>query len=209
MSEVVDKVYNHVIENGDERIVLLKNKQVIQWLYDDTSFLPEVNGRTAEERRIRNKNNEDSWGREVMRRRRPDLRLEGQWTNKFGEHLCEEMYSLLGKQCYNPIIIHSLHPDLETDDSIIESKIQTHFTTGTAHEKIAGVAFKYADVSDIYGKPLIIVCMGDAEKRCRKDGIFGGQNCTPKRQLLINFCRDVLEITFVGATDLLNQIIAV
>jgi hypothetical protein len=58
-------------------------------------------------------------------------------------------------------------PDFETKDAIYEIKTGTYKTSGTAHEKILGVAFKYCEIPKLYGKPLYIVCIGRAEKFMR------------------------------------------
>ena len=208
MSDIVNRIHAHVEAHGDERISLLKNKEVIRWLFHDTSFLPPTSGRTAKERLNTNIENENNWGRSVMRLRRPDLAFGNQWTGPFGEYLCEEIYTLLGKECSVPENINGLEPDRQIDNNIIESKTQTYFTPGTAGEKILGVPFKYADVPELYVKPLIIVCIGRAEKLCRETyGILPGPSCTPKKQRFLDFYKQE-GITFIGATDLLKQLIA-
>jgi hypothetical protein len=208
MSEVVVRIHAYIEAHGDERINLLKDEEVVRWVFGDTSFLPAVEGRTAQERLNRNIENENIWGRELMRRRRPDLTWNGQWTGPFGEYLCEEIYTLLGENCTRPENINGTEPDRQIDNNIIESKTQTYFTPGTAGEKILGVPFKYCDVPELYEKPLIVLCIGRAEKLCRENyGILPGPACTPKKQRFIDFYKQE-GITFIGATDLLRQLIA-
>jgi len=115
--------------------------------------------------------------------RRPDLKLDKQWTNKFGEHICEEIYFLLGKSVSKPIKQDHFQPDTEIDDAIIEAKAGTFYTDGTAGEKILGCPFKYADIPRLYGKPLKILCMGGAEKICRESyGNLPGEKCSEKNR---------------------------
>jgi hypothetical protein len=172
---------------------LLKRVEVVQWLNGDLSFLEE-----------KTKAHEDAWGQGVMRAIRPDLKLDKQWTNRFGEYLCQEVLTRAGKTVTKPIKKLNYQPDLETDDEIIEVKTGTYFTTGTAGEKILGCPFKYADIPELYGKPLKIVCIGGAEKMCREVyGNLPGEKCTPQKQKFINFFRDN-KIEFVGLSTLLE-----
>ena len=166
----------HRIGSRDQATTkMLANPTVIQWLHGDLSFLPE-----------QTKEAEDTWGRAVLKARRPDLKLDKQWTNRFGEYLCEELFQGATK----PVKKNHFQPDLETPEFIIEVKTQTFFTNGTAGEKILGTPFKYADVPELYGKPLKIVCLGGAEKVCRQSyGNLPGPACTPGRAAFLDFFR--------------------
>jgi hypothetical protein len=203
----VDKVYAEIMKNPSDSIKLLRNKEVIQWLFEDFSFLPaiEKKNKTADTKKY--KELEDVWGQTVMKIRRPDLELDGQWTNKFGEHLSEEIYTLLGKTVSKPVKKEGKQPDSETEDSIIEVKAQTYFTTGTAGEKIMGVPFKYAEIPRLYSKPLSIICIGAAEKLSRElYGILPGPKSSPEKEIMLN-CYKSLQIEFVAATSLLKKLI--
>ena len=158
------KIINDILKSikGFKGIVLLKQKQVLQWIFDDKSFLPKTDKRNL-------KNVEDEWGKKMLKLKRPDLKLDGQWTNKFGEHIAEESYEILGKNPKSAIKMTNLMPDLETDDYIVEVKTQTYFTSGTAGEKILGTPFKYRNVPVLYKKPLLIMCIGGAEKMCKEN----------------------------------------
>lgn len=185
------------------RIVLLREETVIQWLFGDLSFLPEIEkkNKTADEAKL--KVLEDEWGRETLKKRRPDLKLDQQWTNKFGEIICEELYMLLGKTVTKPEKKDHYQPDLETEDYIIEAKAQTFFTSGTAGEKILGCPFKYSEIPELYGKPLKIVCMGGAEKVCRESyGNLPGTKCTAQKKKFLDFFGEN-NIEFIAASDIL------
>jgi hypothetical protein len=136
----------------------------------------------------------------------PDLKLEKQWTGPFGQHVCEEIYILLGKKCTKPLKKEGHEPDHEVDEAIVEVKTQTYYTTGTAGEKILGVPLKYAEVPVLYEKPLFIVCLGGAEKVCREKYLILGPKTTPKRKECLEFYKTNLQVEFIGATDLLNSI---
>ena len=204
---LIDKVSAHVSNNTDERIVLLRQKEVIQWLFGDLSFLSpiEKKNKTADEAKY--KVLEDKWGQDMLKIRRPDLKLDKQWTNKFGEHLCEEIYILHGKEVSKPVKKEHYQPDSEIDDAIIEAKAGTYHTSGTAGEKILGCPFKYAEIPDLYSKPLKILCMGGAEKVCRQNyGNLAGEKCTVQKKRFLDFFKEN-SIEYVGATDVLKALV--
>lgn len=204
LQQIVDKVAT--IE--DSRIVLLRNKEVIQWLLGDLSFLPpiEKKNKTTDEKKY--KVLEDEWGQRTLKSRRADLTLDKQWTNKFGEHICEELLMLEGKEVSKPANKEHYQPDSEVDDAIWEAKAQTFFTSGTAGEKILGVPFKYAEVPDLYGKPLKILCMGGAEKVCREQyGNLPGPKCSEQKKRLLDFYKSI-GVEYVAAADLLKALIS-
>ena len=190
------------------QLVLVKEVEVIQWLFGDLSFLPEIEKTNKAKDTQKYKVLEDEWGQNMLEKRRPDLKKHGQWTTKLGEHLTEELLILMGKTPTNPRKINGYAPDTEVEDAIWEAKAQTFNTTGTAGEKILGVPFKYADVPELYGKPLKILCIGCAEKLCREHyGNLDGDKSTEKKRRFIEFYKQN-GIEWVGATELIEQIIA-
>lgn len=207
MTDISTLVHDYVMANANNNIVLLKNKEVIMWLFRDHSFLPPIEKKNKSSDQEKLKKLEDKWGQEMFKIRRPDLKLDGQWTNRFGEILCEEIFMLLGKNISKPVKQNNLQPDIETDDAIVEAKICTYYTSGTANEKIMGVPYKYADVPQLYNKPLIIFCMGGAEWICREQyGIFEGEKCTLTKKQILDFYK-TLNITFMNATTVLSSLV--
>lgn len=207
MRQLIDNICEVIESNSNMAIVLLREKEVIQWLFGDLSFLPaiEKKNKTSDEKIY--KVLEDKWGQEILKVRRPDLKLEKQWTNKFGEHICEELFCLLGKSVTKPANKQHYQPDAEVDDAILEAKAQTFYTSGTAGEKILGSPFKYADVPELYGKPLKIVCIGGAEKVCRESyGNLPGQKTTVNKNKILE-CFHEIGVEYVGATDILRSLI--
>lgn len=203
----VDKIHQYIMNNPSDKIKLLRNKEVIQWLFEDFSFLPAIEKKNKTVDTKKYKELEDIWGQTVMKSRRPDLDLDGQWTNKFGEHLCEEIYTLLGKTPGKPVKKEGKQPDIETEDSVVEVKAQTYFTTGTAGEKMMAVPFKYAEIPRLYSKPLSILCIGGAEKLSRElYGNLPGPKCSAEKQWLLNAFK-MMRIEYVAATDLLKKLI--
>lgn len=201
------KLQEAIALNKNPNIQLLREKEVLQWLIGDLSFLPpiEKKNKTTDEGKL--KVLEDLWGQDMLRSRRPDLKLDKQWTNKFGEHICEELYMLQGKVVSKPVKKQHFQPDSEVDDSILEAKAGTFFTSGTAGEKILGCPFKYAEIPDLYGKPLKIICMGGAEKICRENyGNLSGEKCSPQKKKFLDFFREN-KIEYIGASDILRSLI--
>lgn len=211
-SEIMDVriqlLVEYISKISDERIVLLRNREVIQWLFGDTTFLPSIEKKNKTHDTKKLKELEDKWGRQVLKSRRPDLKLDKQWTNKFGEHLCEELLILLGKTVSKPVKKEHYQPDLEVEDAIWEAKTETFFTEGTAGEKILGCPFKYAEIPELYEKPLKILCMGGAEKACREQyGNLPGDKCSTQKKKFLDFFKEQ-KIEYVGATDILKSLLS-
>ena len=200
------KFINFVSKIDNTKIVLLRQKEVVQWLFGDLSFLPPIEKKNKTSDEPKYKVLEDKWGQEVLKIRRPDLKLDKQWTNKFGEHLAEEIYTLLGKTVSKPVKKEHYQPDSEVDDAILEAKAGTFHTSGTAGEKILGCPFKYAEIPDLYGKPLKILCMGGAEKVCRESyGNLPGAKCSTQKKKFLEFFREN-RIEYIGASDVLRSL---
>jgi hypothetical protein len=204
--EIISNFMEFISKIENTQIVLLRQKTVVQWLHGDLSFLPhfEKKNKTTDEAKY--KILEDKWGQQMLKLRRPDLKLDKQWTNKFGEHICEELYTLLGKVVSKPLKKQHYQPDSEVDDAIIEAKAQTFYTSGTAGEKILGCPFKYSEIPDLYSKPLKILCMGGAEKICRETyGNLPGVKCTPQKQKFLDFFRQN-NIEYIAASHLITSL---
>jgi hypothetical protein len=206
INSVIKKVSEYISSNDDSNIFLLRNPEVIQWLFGDLTFLPPIDKKNKTSDEVKYKVLEDKWGQDILKIRRPDLKLDKQWTNKFGEHICEEIYTLLGKNVSKPLKKEHYQPDLEVNDAIVEVKTGTFHTSGTAGEKILGCPFKYAEIPELYGKPLKIMCMGGAEKVCRESyGNLPGAKCSAQKKKFLDFFRDN-RIEYVGASDILRSL---
>lgn len=204
----INKLCTLVSSSSDSRIILLRNKEVIMWLFGNLSFLPHIDKRKNKTfNESRSKTFEDAWGQNVLKRRRPDLKLSGQWTNKFGEYLCEEVLILQGKNVFKPENKEHYQPDVEVDDAIWEAKTGTFHTKGTVYEKILGCPFKYADIPKLYSKPLKILCIGGAERVCRKEyGNLTGKKCSFQKRKFLTFFKNN-QIEYVGITDILKKLV--
>jgi hypothetical protein len=201
-----ERFFDFISAVDNPKVVLLRNEEVVRWLFGDLSFLPKLTAGGKVETAARYKTIEDKWGRAALKTRRPDLKLGKQWTGKFGEHVAEEMYMLLGESVTKPARQEHYQPDVETDSAIIEVKTGTYFTGGTAGEKILGCPFKYAEIPELYSKPLKILCLGGAERDCReKYGNLPGEKCIAQKRKFLDFFREN-RIEFVGASDILDAL---
>jgi hypothetical protein len=202
----IHTIYKYIVSIENKKIILLKQNEVIQWLFGDFSFLPPIEKKNKTQDTKKLKELEDIWGRNITKIRRPDLKLDKQWTTCFGQHICEELYTLLGHSVTKPERKNHYEPDRETEQFIVEAKTETYFTEGTAGEKILGCPFKYAEVPKLYGKPLKIICIGGAEKAAREQyGNLPGSKCSEEKKKFLDFFKDN-HIEYVGATDILIQI---
>jgi hypothetical protein len=203
----IDEITEVIKKNTDTRIILMREREVIMWLCGDLSFLPKINKKNKTTDDPKYKVLEDKWGQETLKKKRPDLKLDKQWTNKFGEHLVEEFNYIIGKEVSKPVNKEHYQPDCEVDDAILEAKAQTFYTSGTAGEKILGCPFKYAEIPELYSKPLKIICMGGAERVCREQyGNLIGAKCTPQKKKFLDFFKEN-NIEYVGATDILKGLL--
>jgi hypothetical protein len=196
-----------IAKNTNTSIKFLRDREVLQWLTGDLSFLPPIEKKNKKTDTAKLKKLEDEWGHRILRKHRPKLNPNKQWTNMFGEAICDELYILQGNVVSKPAIKENLKPDSEVEDYILEAKAGTFFTTGTAGEKILGCPFKYAEIPELYGKPLKIICMGRAEKSCREEyGNLPGEKCSPQKKKFLDFFREN-KIEYIGATDILHSLI--
>lgn len=182
--------YQKVIETisgDDEKIVLLRNENVVKWIFGDTSF-------------IKGKKEEDEWGRGL-------LGVSQVWSGVLGEKIFKEFCLLQKHSVKRPKKIDKLQPDWETEDCIFEIKTQTYFTNGTAGEKILGAPLKYIKVPKLYNKPLKIVAIANAEKHCRKQ--YGIIDTTDEdKQEAIEFYRKK-NIEFVAFSEMFETFLTI
>ncbi len=167
------------VKRNSKDINILNPKQLeecIKW----ATTRPEKNKKTIDKSiRIQNEEctkKEREWGNEIIGQKN-----NGQWTTKLGESLVRSILYKKGENPRKPPIKGGYQPDLETDTTIYEVKTSNWWITGTAGEKVYGTWLKYQDIPDLYGKPLIIICVAEAEYDLEygKLKIFG-ENVTPK-----------------------------
>jgi hypothetical protein len=200
----INNVFKHA---SNSTVELLNNIDVIRWVSGDLSFLPHVNSKTKDGFISSRKKLEDEWGLSLLNKIRPGIKLKKQWTGVFGQIVCEDLYKILGVPIFKPVKKEHHLPDFELSDIILEVKSGTYYTTGTAHEKVLGVPFKYVDVPELYSKKVKIICIAGAERRCRDEyGIIGIENCTPKKKELLDIFNNTFGFEFVGISDLMKSL---
>lgn len=130
--------------------------------------------------RAKAKASEKEWGNKMI-----GQKGNGNWTTRLGEDLVRDTLKELGKNPRKPKSIGGYLPDWETDDAIWEVKTRSWTVSGTAGEKVLGTMFKYAQVPELYGKPLRIVCVAYQEWELGHGAtrIFGDV-CPQQRRML-------------------------
>ena len=152
--------------------------------------------------------NEDKWSMELFKEKRPDLcqpsriRKQKSMFGKLGEEIVKEYYILTGEYMTDSPPKKNKHElDIEAIKDMVEVKTGSYFTGGTAGEKIFGVPWKYADVPRLYGKPLLVVCLGNGGD---KSDLVNTSD-VPEREAL-KTCWENMGIKFVGFTSLLDSL---
>ena len=130
----------------------------------------------------------------------------GQWTTKLCESFVYDLLKKLGNNPRRPRQIGRYRPDLETDNYIVEVKSRNWTTPGTAGEKVFGTPLKYAEIPELYDKPLMIVCVAYQEHEMTHGAtpIFGDK-VRPKTAEFLKFY-ELNQITFVPCSQLINQV---
>ena len=142
---------------------------------------------------------EKEWGNQKML-----IENKACWAGPLGEKIVKEILLSYGKSVKRPKIIMGHKPDWETEDAIYEVKTRNYTTPGTIGEKVLGTPYKYAEIPDLYGKPLIIVLVAFQEYEADNSfHLFGG--CNIYQQKMIDMWRDI-GITYVKCSDLLKNI---
>ena len=186
-----------------DKIVLLKNVEVLQWMLQDFTFLH----KNQKVKKSIMKELEDKWGKNIIETCLLKNNINKMWSGVFGEALCKELLLLLDFNITKPKKIGHIEPDLEIDDFIIEIKNGTYFTGGTAHEKILGTPYKYRDVHKLYNKSLFVICLGQAEKYCREIGFLPGEKEQTESQKEFMDFFNKNNINFIGSIDLIDKIL--
>jgi hypothetical protein len=132
------------------------NKELIQWINGDMSFLF-----SSDENKKVKKQIEKKWGLGIIKQMKPKAKPSDKWTGPLGQCIIETLLPYGRKPK-----IYKGHPipDWETDDFVFEIKSQSYNggDAGTAYEKVG--ILKHRNVSTVYNKPLIIICFGFLEQ---------------------------------------------
>ena len=166
------------------------------------ALIPFVNGNTyrgvSGEMRVHANAEEKKWGQQVIGRDSKN------WTTQLGENLVRDILALKGENPRRPRRLKGYAPDWETDNAIWEVKTRSWTTSGTAGEKVYGTMYKYADISEIYGKPLKIVCVAYQEWELVNGTtkIFGTESV--RQQKFLDLAR-ICDINYIKFRDILPE----
>ena len=131
----------------------------------------------------------------------------GNWTTKLGEGVVKKLFEISGVNIWKPTRKNGMEPDWETDKFIIEVKSRNWTTSGTAGEKVLGVPYKYSDVPELYGKPLLIICIAYQEwelTHVEKMKIFGN-DVSKNKKLQRKLWRE-MNIYYIPFSELLKDL---
>jgi hypothetical protein len=219
-----ENILNYIISLNSEQIIILKDKDVLDWILGDTDFLldrikklnnfNEIQKNKLKLKKLLKKE-EDIWGLSLLKKYKSNIYSENKknWTNTIGELIGKELMILLNKEPSKPKKVKNLslnQPgyclDLEVEDYVIECKTSTFFTDGTANEKILGTPFKYCEIPTIFNKKLKILCIANSEKYLKeKFGIFS-YNISKNKSKVLDFFKN-LNIEFIAASEILKTFI--
>ena len=88
-----------------------------------------------------------------------------------------------------------------------EVKTSNWWVNGTAGEKVYGTFIKYQNISDLYGKPLRIVCVANQEEELTNGKTkYFGENITKKTQQLLDLASS-WGIEYVRFSDLVLPVL--
>ena len=184
-----------LVEKNLPNARLLKRLDVIQWLIADTSFLPH-------QKKNELLDLERSWGLDLLRTIRPNTKAMSNW-GEVAEEIARELLMIEGKTVMKPKIMNTYKLDWETAHEMIEVKSQGYHMTGTADEKIFGVPFKYADVPELFNKPVRVILMGGAEVKARNRELL--DPIKPSKLRHVAFWTNE-GFTFVGGSQILRTL---
>lgn len=203
ISRITKKLYKKE-EQVEISFQIIMEPDVVKWIQGEDDILHTLFSKKKINKK-KLKELEDEWGKKFLKKYRSDLSPKKQWTNLFGEYLCRDVFLMMGKKIWKPCSIDGICPDWETEEEIIEVKTGTYYTDGTAHEKILGVPIKYSSVPNLYKKPLKIICIGGAEKRCREDYKIIGPHIPHDKKEILDFYKEK-KIEFIPFSDLLKSV---
>lgn len=185
-----------------EKVKLLKDKKVVEYLLNRNMF--------------NNKIDEDEWGMNMSASVNEKVKKKSKnWSTNFGETVVKEMYILKNHNVYKGGLngyVRTMKdngkekrykPDWETDKCVIEVKMETHHTSGTAGEKVLGTPVKYCDIPEMTNKPLHIVCIAGLEYKYKCDGIFE-ENPSERRKKIMEFWKD-MNIEYMKLSDIMRE----
>tara|TARA_Y100000385_G_C13031628_1_gene611019 strand:+ start:654 stop:1193 length:540 start_codon:yes stop_codon:yes gene_type:complete len=179
---------------------MLQNLQsVISWARGPLVVPNLISGKASNSDRCAAQLLEKKWGNEMI-----NQTDNGQWTTKLGEQLVKEVLENKGETVIRPISKNGYRPDWETKSHIVEVKTRCWTCPGTAGEKILGVPWKYSDIPKLYGKPLMIICVGyqEWEAKNKFNLLDSLETISDERLNMLNYWKSI-GISYVPFTSLI------
>jgi hypothetical protein len=172
-------------------------KEIIEWTktpITKTSLLNTSNNKFLK----KSAQKEKEWGNRMIKQKD-----NNQWTTNLGESLVFRILKDKGKNPRRCERKNGYEPDIETDDAIYEVKTRNWSTPGTAGEKVYGTPFKYAEIPQIYKKPLKIVCVAYQEYELRnKNTPLIGDKVRETHRKILDFYK-TFDIEIIGFSQLI------
>ena len=152
---------------------------------------------------------EKKWGNEMIYITGP--KLNGNYTTKLGEYIIAKVLVEAGFNVKRPEAKNGYQPDWETfgnpeTDMLIEVKTSNWTVAGTAGEKVMGTFLKYRNVSEIYNKPLLIICLAyqEYEYTFGKNNMLGN-DIDEKMKLALTFYKNTYNIEIDSFTNFYHR----
>jgi hypothetical protein len=174
----------------------------IRWALNKPTRNEKKEDQTIGQQNEKCKNEEKVWGNKMI-----GQSDNGQWTTLLGEGLVYDVLTLLEQNPRRPSSKGGFIPDWETDDYIYEVKTSNWWVSGTAGEKVLGTFMKYQDISELYGKPLKIVCVAyqEYELTYGKTKYFG--EITEKTKTILEIAKS-WNIEYIKFSDLVAPVMS-
>ena len=193
------KVENEANKKMTRQITL---KERIEWATQKPQQIKKKDGTTIWQQKEEEKENEKKWGNAMIQQIN-----NGQWTTLLGEQLVFDVLELRGENPRKVVRKGGFEPDWETDEYMYEVKTSNWWVNGTAGEKVYGTFIKYQNISDLYGKPLRIVCVANQEEELTNGKTkYFGENITKKTQQLLDLASS-WGIEYVRFSDLVLPVL--
>lgn len=192
-----------IVDKADDKNKLNLKKKTIDEKYYLKDLNMAINWATIKPEKIqcnKLKNNEFEYGNIMI-----GTINNKNWSGILGESL---VYTILKDNGLNPTRckkINGFQPDWETDEYIYEVKTSNWQVSGTAGEKVYGTFIKYNTISELYKKPLKIICVAYQEYELTYGKVKYFDDKTEKIKKILKIAKDEWNIEYVKFSDFVNE----
>ena len=196
-----DNFQQIIVDKGTGGNTTLKER--IDWALKKPDVVIKKEGITKAKQKEILRNEEKNWGNKMIGQEN-----NGQWTTLLGESLVRDILQLRGENPRKPVPKGGFQPDWETDEYMYEVKTSNWWVDGTAGEKVLATFIKYQNISELYGKPLKIVCVANQEEELTNGKtVYFGENITEKTRQALDLARS-WGIEYVKFSDLVSPVMS-